>query len=113
MKVLQPISFLCSIVFFVSCAGETRSDVNISDRATSSFELNPGNNDTVNRTDRSGHKQGPWIIMSKKYNSKHVFFPIDSGDYFDGKWLGLWKFYDSAGQVKNTVEYKDDILLKK
>lgn len=61
--------------------------------------------DTVNKTDVNGHKQGRWIITER--------IIIEEGSYKDNKREGFWKHYNSDGSIKDSIEYKNDVPLSK
>jgi hypothetical protein len=75
----------------------------------------------INKTDSLGQKQGLWINYDMFFNSicsalstgqsDTCFRRISSGQYFDNKKIGEWKYYDDGGcyiLVKRTVTFNPD-----
>lgn len=63
-----------------------------------------GQNDTLNRTDANGLKQGYWIIYYPN-NPNQI---KTEGKYVDGKKQGVWKTFFPSGQLKQEITYVDN-----
>ncbi len=59
--------------------------------------------DTINKTDANGLKQGYWIVYYPNTTVKK-----EEGKYVNGKKEGLWKFYYPSGKIKQEVTYKNN-----
>ncbi len=57
-------------------------------------------NDSINKTDRAGLKQGLWMY----YDPSNTFV-IEKGEYVDDKKNGVWYSFDSSGAKKCEVTY--------
>jgi serine phosphatase RsbU (regulator of sigma subunit) len=69
--------------------------------------------DTINRIDKTGHKQGRWIYFGKdKGGWMHRMFKreqvVEEGHYKDGKKHRLWKTYHHTSKLKSEIIYVDD-----
>ncbi len=65
-------------------------------------------NDTINRVDEEGLKQGYWVIDGSMKNIPG-FGPdqvIEEGRYKDSRKTGLWKKYYPNGNLKSKITYK-------
>ena len=101
-------------------------------KQTTSYEIY--SRDTINLTDGNGYKQGHWVIFDnvvqntaltksppdkpenetqKSLTSPTARIPLEEGDYKDNKKQGVWKYYSSDGALKNSAEYKDDVVIPK
>ncbi len=65
------------------------------------------NNDTINKIDSEGRKQGKWIIFGKHkagscYQAEQK---VEEGKYVDNKKNGLWIEYYCNGKLKNKIQY--------
>ncbi len=87
---------LTLILFFVICK------IGIAQ----SYELL--NNDTINKVDVEGKKQGFWIIFNrtKKLPDYKDDQKVEEGKYLDSKKEGLWKEFFANGNVKNKITFK-------
>lgn len=56
---------------------------------------------TLNSTDSSGRRQGPW---EKKYPNGKLMY---QGSFKDGKPVGLWKRWHDSGNLKAVLEYSE------
>jgi antitoxin component YwqK of YwqJK toxin-antitoxin module len=96
-----------------------------------SFELYK--DDTIN-LNIDGIKQGHWIIFENSIQNNTAYTksapthseedqqpksltglgsPLEEGYYKDGKKQGFWKYYNVDGNLKDSVEYKDDQVVLK
>jgi antitoxin component YwqK of YwqJK toxin-antitoxin module len=79
------------------------------------FEFLPGVKDTVNIVDCDGKKQEHWIITKwVVLNKKSGAVPVWSqeGHYIDGKKEDYWRNYAETGEIKDSVFYKNGVVLK-
>ncbi|HEY1038817.1 MAG TPA: hypothetical protein VGF30_05390 [Bacteroidia bacterium] len=112
MKLLRYILFVASILI-ISCNDipAEATDVNY----PSSFELTPGIKDTVNIIDHKGNKQGHWIITRTVTNDttdKTELLWVEDGFYIDNKKEGCWRKYDEKGKWKDSVNFKNGIVVQ-
>jgi hypothetical protein len=91
-----------------SCIDKSKTDDSKINDSINKSEL--VHSDTINKTDPSGFKQGAWFIMD--YSRSNIPIPVESGNYTDNRKQGLWHYYDSAGKIVRSIEYKDDFPLK-
>ncbi len=61
-------------------------------------------NDTINKVDLNGLKQGLWIYFNDNYKNRIV----QKGYYKDGKKQGVWEIYYPNGQLKAKITFKDN-----
>jgi len=65
--------------------------------------------DTINYTDKTGKRQGKWVITNKQLSKpKPDYQPdqkIEEGKYVDGKKTGKWIEYYSNGKIKTVITY--------
>lgn len=75
-----------------------------------SFEMQ--GTDTINRTDTTGMKQGPWFFFAdkgKKAQKNTAPKLLVKGTYVDDKREGVWYYYSiETGQPSDTVVYRGD-----
>src|SRR3954470_8655754 len=66
-------------------------------------------NDTINKTDSAGSKQGYWIIRNdvRKLQNYSADAVVDEGCYVNSKKEGLWKTHFPNGTLKSEVAYKN------
>ncbi len=81
----------------------------------SSYEIVPGCKDTVNFTDCNKKKQGHWIIrkwavVNKKNGAELVW--SEEGFYVDDKREGYWKKYAVTGEITDSINYKNDVVVQ-
>ena len=127
MKTFKLFFVLITTLLFIHCENTPHpiSSININ-----SYELQ-ANGDTINRT-RNNLRQGHWIVFDnetttnisytkcppdsidkEKPKSMTIRIPIEEGYYKDNKRQGLWTFHNTDGSLKNGIEYKDDLPVKK
>ncbi len=65
-------------------------------------------NDTINKTDAAGLKQGYWIILgvNKPNDCFKADLKVEEGNYTNNKKNGIWTEYFCSGRIKNTLEFK-------
>lgn len=104
MHSLRPFTGAIILLFTFSCS--VRSDR----KCLNSFELGD-TGDTINIIDCKGLQQGHWIIskviMTDKTHAKMI--KIEEGFFRDNKKEGFWKFFNTDGSIKDSLEYKDDV----
>jgi len=64
-------------------------------------------NDTINKIDADGRKQGKWIIFGK-HKPGTCYQPeqkVEEGNYIDNKKNGLWIEYYCNGNLKSKIQY--------
>jgi antitoxin component YwqK of YwqJK toxin-antitoxin module len=73
--------------------------------------LAQSNNDTINRTDANGLKQGWWIVHNdiKKLPDYPPAAKVEEGKYLDNKKIGTWTQYYPNGNIKNEITYTNNI----
>lgn len=66
-------------------------------------------NDTVNRTDANGRRQGKWIVFgsSRPGECWATDQKVEEGRYTDGKKTGIWFEYYCNGNVKARVTFSN------
>lgn len=64
-------------------------------------------NDTINRIDADGKKQGKWILMGKHKPGTcyQLEQKIEEGKYQDNRKLGIWVEYFCNGNMKNKLTF--------
>ncbi len=65
-------------------------------------------NDTINKTDSLGRKQGFWKVsgLDKKKSKFKPHEIVEEGNYFDGKKTGVWTEYWQGNHIKkNEVSF--------
>lgn len=121
MRRIKSFFFLVIILFLIqSCINKTTEEekqlaLNTKRPCIRSFEIFPRIKDTVNVIDCNQKKQGHWIItkivvLNKKYGPQIVW--SEDGYYIDGKREGFWKTYDDRGNVKDSINYKNDKIVQ-
>ena len=74
-----------------------------------SFEIDPTNQDTINKVDVNSKKQGRWVILGKtKHNS--CYQPeakVEEGTYVENKKEGIWKEYYCNGNMKDKITFQN------
>lgn len=67
-------------------------------------------NDTINKTDEQGWKQGKWVVVNIaglmpgcKDGQK-----LEEGNYLNNRKVGTWKLYHCNGRVKCEMVYHED-----
>lgn len=68
-------------------------------------------NDTINKVDQSGLKQGVWNFYADKgKNAKKDEKPklLVKGNYLNDKREGTWYYFSIDGTPSDTVEYQND-----
>ena len=84
-----------------------------------SYEINPSDNkERINQVFGKDHiKDGHWITfgLSVTKNSKvrASKVKIEEGYYRKNKKVGVWKFYNKDGIIRDSVEYKNYIPMAK
>jgi antitoxin component YwqK of YwqJK toxin-antitoxin module len=67
-------------------------------------------NDSINRTDAEGKRQGKWIITNKI--AQKVGYAdnqkVEDGIYVDGKKKGIWREYYANGNLKSVITYENN-----
>ncbi len=74
-----------------------------------SYELE--GNDTINKVDLSGLKQGVWNFYADKgKNAKNNEKPklLVKGNYLNDKREGTWYYFSIDGTAVDTIEYQND-----
>ena len=64
-------------------------------------------NDTLNRVDSAGQKQGYWIINNsiKKLADYPTEAKVEEGVFTDSKKNGIWKIFFPNGNIKSEITY--------
>lgn len=120
MKTLKLLTIEALILFFIqACSTKTESvtknqTTNSTDTLNigclSSYDINPSNNqEKINQVYGKDHiKDGHWIIfsVSKNTNEKINRIKLEEGYYRKNKKIGFWKFYNTDGTLKDSIEYK-------
>ncbi|MBI3509400.1 MAG: hypothetical protein HY064_01970 [Bacteroidetes bacterium] len=77
------------ILFFLSCS------------------ILPAQNDTLNRIDSAGKKQGYFIITGKMKNDKSFADSaiVEEGNYVNSSRTGVWTSYYPSGGKKSEMTY--------
>ncbi|MDO9373536.1 MAG: hypothetical protein V4725_12450 [Bacteroidota bacterium] len=68
-----------------------------------SFSLSP-KGDTLNAVDQKGLKQGKWVISVGELRGEPGY--DEEGAYKDGKKFGVWRRYNSTGDILAIENYK-------
>ena len=68
------------------------------------------NNDTINKTDVEGKRQGFWIIRNsmKKLPNYRDDQKVEEGKYVDSKKTGKWKEYYPNDKPKNVITFENN-----
>lgn len=129
--------FAVLICFIYACNNKTETQ--IVEHATTaidtlnigcpvSYELNIlGNLDTINKVyGKENIKHGHWItfgmiipkekraLNSKENSDKNIIrAKLEEGFYRNNKKEGFWKFYNNDGSFKDSIEYKNDVVVTK
>ena len=83
------------------------------------YDINPSDNkERINQVySKGGIKDGHWIIFGlnfvKTADGKTNRAKIEEGYYRKNKKIGFWKFYNADGTLKDSVEYKNGVLVAK
>lgn len=100
MKIFSLIEWAGIFVLLNSCS-EKKSDPLTRHPKAMSYEVSMATQDTINKTDENGLKQGEWIIF---LDSK----PLEKGKYLNNQREGTWSYFDSAGNLEYTVDFNRD-----
>jgi antitoxin component YwqK of YwqJK toxin-antitoxin module len=67
-------------------------------------------NDSINRTDEQGWKQGKWVEKSDGEDAEGCTAgtKIEEGNYKDNRRVGTWRRYYCTGKIKNELVYNAD-----
>lgn len=116
-----------AVCFIQACGGKAKTETveNMGRGCVDIYELNVlDNSDTINRTYGDGTKEGHWITFewtdpnekmvneNKENLAKAGRAKIEEGYYKDNKKEGFWKFFNKDGTLKDSVEYKNDLLVR-
>jgi antitoxin component YwqK of YwqJK toxin-antitoxin module len=80
-----------------------------------SYDINPSDNkERINQVFGKDHiKDGHWITfalaVTKNSKVKTSKVKIEEGYYRKNKKVGVWKFYNEDGTIRDSVEYKNYI----
>ena len=125
------ITSLLPIVFFLIQSCRENNTHTSKPYRGASFELSmQTGRDTINLTDCDSLKQGHWItftttvihhtlyaqstgntFIKKSITSDPERVKIEEGYYKDNKKQGFWKKYSPAGELLDSVEYKDGVAV--
>ena len=125
MRTLTILLFLTALSFFYSCDDQPEPVVAQQDSVIT--ELNRGcpnssyevlaNGDTVNKSyGNEKIKEGHWItfvLINRNPNDKKIEkCRMEEGYYKNNKKTGFWILYNRDGSVRDSVEYRDDVLVE-
>lgn len=100
------ISLFCLTLLFACSGGADKA----AKSKWQSFEIQ--GTDTINRTDTTGMKQGPWLFFAdkgKKAQKNVAPKLLVKGTYVDDKREGVWYYYSiETGEPSDTVVYRGD-----
>lgn len=67
-------------------------------------------NDSINKTDQQGWKQGKWVELSDGEDAEgcNAGTKLEEGFYKDNRKVGTWKKYWCSGKIKNELTYNAD-----
>ncbi len=67
-------------------------------------------NDSINKTDEQGWKQGKWVELSDGEDAQgcEAGTRLEEGYYKDNRKVGTWKKYWCSGKLKNELTYNAD-----
>ncbi|MBX2981346.1 MAG: toxin-antitoxin system YwqK family antitoxin [Flavobacteriales bacterium] len=72
-----------------------------------SAQTNTSAQDTLNRLDEQGRKQGWWLVVGPlpEWPGYEAGEPIEEGRYYDNRRTGKWKRYWPNGKLKSEINY--------
>ncbi len=67
-------------------------------------------NDSINKTDAEGKRQGRWIVTNKLMKPPLPEYTddqkVEEGRYLDGKKIGIWTAWYPSGIMKNRITFE-------
>ncbi len=116
-------------LFLLQACGDERENMTLSQNTNSvdtliigclvSYDINPSDNkERINQVFGKNHiKDGHWITfglsVTKNSKVKASKVKIEEGHYRKNKKVGVWKFYNEDGTIRDSVEYKNFIPMAK
>ena len=69
--------------------------------------------DTVNVIESNDQKQGRWVLLGKDKKGKtYKYYKgnqlVETGNYENGKKVGVWKAYHSSGKIASEISFLND-----
>jgi antitoxin component YwqK of YwqJK toxin-antitoxin module len=109
---MKAILYIFIVISLLSCSNNSDYKRERDPKALQSWEVR--GKDTINRTDFAKNKQGRWEISKAVTNESNqtTWILLEEGNYVDNKKEGLWKTYHPDGKLKDSLVYKNDVVVK-
>ncbi len=112
MNIFKLIAIASPLILMQCCGDKTKKIIALNKNQTCNFEIR--DNDTVNRINCNGDKQGKWVVLKTtviKAGEQASSVKFESGFYINNKEEGFWKRYYPDGKVKDSVNYKNGVVI--